>query len=70
MTSVRAIILSCRTKGLFAESLRVVGMGHTAGYAALLAAAIDDRIGECVADLNHSDFARGTRNPMWPIVMT
>ena len=41
------------------ESLRVVGTGHTAGYAALLAACIDERIKECVADLNHSDFSEG-----------
>ncbi|MBI4026947.1 MAG: acetylxylan esterase [Verrucomicrobia bacterium] len=41
------------------ESLRVVGSGHTAGYAALLAAALDARIQECVADLNHSDFSEG-----------
>jgi len=41
------------------DALRVVGSGDTAGYAALLAAGLDDRIQECVADLNHSDFADG-----------
>jgi len=41
------------------ESLRVVGSGHTAGYAALFAACIDERFKECVADLNHSDFSEG-----------
>ena len=41
------------------ESLQVVGSGHTAGFAALLAGALDQRVRECVADLNHSDFSHG-----------
>jgi len=45
------------------ESLRVVGSGHTAGIAALLAAGLDGRIQECVADLNHSDFSQGFSDP-------
>ncbi|MHB9024162.1 MAG: alpha/beta hydrolase family protein [Armatimonadota bacterium] len=45
------------------ESLRLVGSGHTAGYAALLAAGLDERVKECVADLNHSNFAEGLTDP-------
>ncbi len=47
------------------DSLRVVGSGHTAGYAALLAAALDQRIKECVADLNCSDFSEGYSDRPW-----
>ncbi|HEY3416469.1 MAG TPA: acetylxylan esterase, partial [Armatimonadota bacterium] len=45
------------------DALRLIGSGHTAGYAALLAAGLDDRVKECAADLNHSNFAEGFTDP-------
>ena len=51
------------------ESLRVVGRGRSAGFAALLAAALDQRIAECVADLTHSDFTLGKHAPCIPRIL-
>ncbi len=45
------------------KGFAVVGKGDTAGYVALLAAALDDRIATAQCDLNHGDFAQGPPGP-------
>jgi hypothetical protein len=46
-------------------SFCVVGQGDTAGFVALLAAALDDRITAATCDLNHVDFAESQPDPTW-----
>lgn len=48
----------CTGKGFVIE-----GLGDTAGYAALLAAALDSRLERAACDLNHADFAESPPGP-------
>jgi len=65
----RAIDYLAARKDTSVKAVQVAGWGQAAGFAALLAAAMDGRIAECTSDLDHDDFAIGRRAPVVPRIL-